>query len=363
MYINNLRLENFRNFKNRTVLNLEDNINVFVGDNAQGKTNLLEAIHFLALGKSITNQKKEELIHWDKDYFYLNCSYYDQKNNNIEVGYNRDNRKMIKINNIEQKKYSSLLGSINVVIFSPEDLMLIKGSPSVRRNFLDQEISQLSPYYNNLLLNYRKVLFNRNKLLKDNNQKLLDTIDIFDKQLAMLSEEILIKRLEILNKLKILAKLTHRKLTDNTENLEIKYHSFVEDLEQKIPDLKDYIYKILQKYRQKDIYTRQTNVGLHRDDIGFYVNGKDTKKYCSQGQQRTTVLALKLAEVEMFMSQRGTYPILLLDDVFSELDYKRRNFLLKAIKGRVQTFVTTTEKEQELLKSFKVFSIKNGKIY
>ncbi|WP_353893298.1 DNA replication/repair protein RecF [Proteinivorax hydrogeniformans] len=362
MYINKLTLDNFRNFKNKTVLNLENSVNVFVGDNAQGKTNLLEAIHFLALGKSITNQKKDELIHWDKDYFYITCTYYNSKSNKIEVGYNQDNRKIIKINSVEQKKYSSLLGNINVVIFSPDDLLLIKGSPSLRRNFLDQEISQLSPYYNNLMTNYKKVLFNRNKILKERPHHFMETLDIYDKQLAGFSEEILVKRIDIISKLKILARLTHRKLTDNTENLEIKYASFVDNLEQKIPELKVHIYELFKQSREKDLYTRQTNIGLHRDDIEFYVNGKDVKKYCSQGQQRTTILSLKLAEIEMFMSQRGTYPILLLDDVFSELDYKRRSFLLKAIKDKVQTFITTTEKEQELLGAFKVFNIKNGMI-
>lgn len=363
MYIKDLKINNFRSYNNLEI-DFENTINILVGDNAQGKTNLLEAIYFLALGKSLRNYLKDDLIQWNKQYFYLKGSIIEKGNKSIiEIGYNRDNKKIIKINGIEKKNFSDLLGIFNVVIFSPEDLLLIKGSPTLRRSFLDQEISQLFPYYAKLLNQYNKGVINRNRLLKTKKLDLQRTIELFDLQLAKLASEVIKKRLEVLDKVKILASLVHRKLTFNKENLDIVYQSFLNENEiRKLSreELETILLKMYKESMMTDLDNKTTSIGPHRDDLVLYVNGKNVKKFGSQGQQRTTILSLKLAELELFMSHKGNYPVLLLDDVLSELDEKRRKYLISNIKGKVQTFITTTDHDEMIWKEANIFMIENG---
>lgn len=363
MHIESIQLSNFRNY-NTLDVNFEQNINIFVGDNAQGKTNLLEAIYFLALGKSLRNYIKDDLIQWEKQHFYIKGVVFEKGvKTTIEIGFNRENKKIIKINGIEKKTFSELLGIFNVVVFSPEDLLLVKGSPSLRRNFLDQEISQLFPYYSKLLTQYNKVIISRNKLLKTSKKDLQNTIELFDLQLAKLASEIIKKRIDVLEKVKILASLTHRKLTDNTENLELDYDSFIDESQLQKLTVKEIESKILIEYKNtlvNDLNNKTTSVGPHRDDLIFKVNGRNVKKFGSQGQQRTTVLSLKIAELELFMSYKGNYPVLLLDDVLSELDEKRRSYLIKNIKDKVQTFITTTDKDELIWKYGYTYKIHKG---
>lgn len=365
MHIKELQINNFRNYNNLKI-QFENDVNVFVGDNAQGKTNLLEAIYFIALGKSLRNFIKDDLIKWDKQHFYVKGTIIEKDiKSTIEVGYNRENKKIIKINGIEKRNFSDLLGIFNVVIFSPEDLHLIKGTPSLRRNFIDQEISQLFPYYAKILNQYNKGIISRNKLLKTNKINLQKTIELFDIQLAKLAAEIIKKRLEILEKIKILSSLVHRKLTFNQEDLQIIYHSFLRENELQKLSKKEIEKKLFVKYKEaleSDLETKTTSLGPHRDDLLFFVNDKNVKKFGSQGQQRTTILSLKLAELELFMSQKGSYPVLLLDDVLSELDEKRRNYLINNIKNKVQTFITTTDQDEMIWKAGNIFKIKNGDI-
>lgn len=365
VYITDLKINNFRNYKSLES-NFEDTINVFVGDNAQGKTNLLEAIYFLALGKSLRNYLKDDLIQWNKQYFYLKGSIIEKGNKSvIEIGYNRENKKIIKVNGIEKKSFSDLLGIFNVVIFSPEDLLLVKGSPNLRRNFLDQEISQLFPYYAKILNHYNKGLLSRNKLLKTKKIDLQKTIELFDLQLAKLASEVIKKRIEVLEKVKILASLMHRKLTSNTENLEIVYQSFINEKEIQrlsVKEIEAIMINLYKENRKIDLENKTTSIGPHRDDLIIYINGKNVKKFGSQGQQRTTILSLKLAELELFMSHKGNYPVLLLDDVLSELDEKRRKYLINNIKGKVQTFITTTDYDEIIWKEANIYKVKNGEV-
>ncbi|QNO14996.1 DNA replication/repair protein RecF [Alkalicella caledoniensis] len=365
MYIKKIHVNNFRNYKNIDI-EFKNDINIFLGNNAQGKTNLLEAIYFLSLGKSLRNYHKDDLIHWDKQYFYIKSIVnINDKDNTIEIGYNRNNRKVIKINGVEKRSFNDLLGFFNVVIFAPEDLLLVKGSPSLRRNFLDQEISQLVPYYSKLLSDYNKIVISRNKILKSNKADLIKTLDIFDEQLSNLASEIIKKRIDTLDKLKILASLTHRKLTDNQENLTIEYLSYLPERDiQKLSkqQIRESILLNYKENRKKDLEIRSTSIGPHRDDIQLNIDNKNVRKFGSQGQQRTTVLSLKLAELELFMSQKGIYPVLLLDDVLSELDEKRRNYLIKNIKDKIQTFITTTDKEDYLAGFGNIFNVNNGNI-
>ena len=365
MYLKTIHINNFRNYKEVTV-DFKNNINIFLGNNAQGKTNLLEAIYFLALGKSLRNYQKDDLIHWDKQFFYIKgVINIKNKDYTIEIGYNKNNRKIIKINGVEKKTFIDLLGVFNVVIFAPEDLMLVKGSPSLRRSFIDQEISQLSPRYSKTLSDYNKTIISRNRILKSNKRDLLKTLEVYDYQLSILASEILKKRVDTLDKLKILASLTHRKLTDNEENLTINYISFLQEKDlQKLPQsqIQERLIESYKQSRDKDLLIKTTTIGPHRDDIQFTIDNKDAKKFGSQGQQRTTVLSLKIAELELFMSQKGIYPVLLLDDVLSELDDKRRNFLIKNIKDKIQTFITTTDKEDYLKGFGNIYTIEQGNI-
>ncbi len=367
MYLDGISINNFRNYKE---LNIEfkNNINIFIGNNAQGKTNLLEAIYFLALGKSLRNYQKEDLVNWDKQHFYIKGNVVEKnRSTKIEIGYSRENKKIIKINSVEKKNFTDLLGIFNVVIFTPEDLLLVKGGPNLRRDFIDQEISQLFPVHSKYLYDYGKLLFSRNKILKSNKQDLIKTLDVFDIQMASLAAEIIKKRVEVLEKVKILASLTHRKLTNNEENLIINYSSLNGMTEKDLlkltkESIKNIILKMYGENKERDLLTKVTSIGPHRDDLIFQINGKNAKKYCSQGQQRTLVLSLKLAELELFMSHKGSYPVLLLDDVLSELDEHRRNFLIKNIKDKIQTFITTTDNDDYLASIGKIYTIKEGVI-
>ncbi|MGM0471164.1 MAG: DNA replication/repair protein RecF [Bacillota bacterium] len=366
MYLTNLFLKNFRNYTELD-LELNRNLNIFIGNNAQGKTNILEAIYLLSTGNSHRTNVTSEMIKWEEDGFYLqsNLAKNDQ---HFEIKFKFKGRsKEIKINDNQLQKLDDLLGYINAVIFSPEDLKLVKGSPSKRRKFINLEISQINSYYHHNLQEYRQILKQRNNLLKEirDGQSAVDMLEVWDPQLIELGSKIIAKRLKALEKLGILARLKHRKITDGLENLELTYDSSLKiNKESELTEIKSAFRKKLEANQQLEIKRGVTKFGPHRDDILFWVNEVNIRKFGSQGQQRTAALALKLAELEFMKSEIGEYPILLLDDVFSELDNNRQSYLLQIIKNKIQTFITSTRSNNlHKLKATKsLYRVKSGEV-
>lgn len=369
MYIEKLLLKNYRNI-NKTYLDLNPNLNIFIGNNGQGKTNLLEAVYLMATTESHRTNRDSELIQWDKENALVQLKLI-KEDYDLTISYKIEGRdKKIKINKNPLEKNSDLVGNLNVILFSPEDLKIVKGSPSNRRNFLDLEISQVNPYYYHLLKEYNHILKQRNNLLKkmyNKKNRDLNLLEVWDDKLVDKGSKIIYKRFQVLNKLKILARLAQRKLTSGNENLEIKYDSTL-NVNQKNDkeEIKKIFLKNLTQQRKKEFERGYTLSGPHRDDLILKINEINVRKYGSQGQQRTVALALKLAELEFMKSESGEYPVLLLDDVFSELDKNRRNTLLSIINERIQTLITTTDSKDidKLLKknSNNIYNVKDGVI-
>ena len=341
MKVTKIVLRNFRNYVNLS-LDFTHSINIFIGENAQGKTNILESIYYAAMGHSHRTNTDTELIRWQENGASISISFSRLGiENNLLFKFSTQQKKEI-ISNSCVIKPKELMGLLNVVLFSPEDLMLIKGMPTLRRRFLDIEISQVNPAYYQQLLKYNRILSQRNTLLKKirENKATPDMLDAWDEQLAVVASHIVKKRQAAIKKLAMLANLMHRKITDNKENLTVIYQKH--DIDE--IDADEYKSKLI-KFRQNDIWRGSTSVGPHRDDLILSVNGINLRTFGSQGQQRTGVLALKLAELEFIKSETGEYPVLLLDDVMSELDASRREHLINFIQDRVQTFITATEEK------------------
>ena len=365
MHVENIRLINFRNYYSLNI-DLNKKTNIFIGKNAQGKTNLLEAIYICATGRSFRTNRDKEIINFNKNEAYvgaqMNIGRFDKF---IEIKMERDKTKRIRVNKTELKNYKELYSGLNVVVFSPEDLKLVKEGPGERRNFLDMEISQIKPVYSYNINRYNKILFQRNNLLRSNKfqKNIKSLLEIFDIQLAKIGTDIIIERNKYIDELSKISNITHNKITLSNENLELKYISNIEILDNKLEMEKNYIDK-LNKNIDKDIDSTSTGLGPHRDDILMTINNKDLKTYGSQGQQRTVVLSIKLSEVELIKKERGIYPVLLLDDVFSELDEERRKYLIHSFKD-MQTLITVTDaidlKEMNNIEK-SIFYIENGNL-
>lgn len=357
MIVDGLKVINYRNYE-QAHLKFHPTLNIFIGDNAQGKTNLLEAIYVCSAGKSFRTKKDQELIKMDKDQSYIQVKLRKINGDvNIEVRLNSDKKKGIKVNQIHLLKISELLGNLNVVLFSPEDLKLVKEGPSERRKFMDREISQISNKYYYNLSQYNKILQHRNKLLKHSKGKKID-LEVWNEQLASAGAEIIFYRRNFSKKISLLSKLMHRKITESKETLKIVYDPNIKIKEDdEVSSIKQKILQKLEKAVDVDIYRGLTTVGPHRDDMKIIINDLDVKTYGSQGQQRTAVLSLKLAELELIKGEVGEYPVLLLDDVMSELDLSRQSYLINNLKN-VQTFITTT-----MLDNIKELSSENRSIF
>lgn len=360
MKIKQLKLYQYRNYPYLS-LSFSDNINVFLGRNAQGKTNILEAIYYAAIGRSHRTHNDQELIMWEKNQakVQLDFSRIDVENQ-LSFLFSKEKRREIVYNGLTVK-LSEAMGALNVVLFSPEDLMLIKGAPQERRRFLDLEISQANRVYYEMLTKYVKIVQQRNAILKKlrDGQGNREMLDIWDEQLSTVAYRIVMKRKEAVDKLSMLANLMHRRLTQEAENLKISY--VVHGLEDGDSLTEDWYRSRLKSRHQLDIIRGSTSVGPHRDDLKIEVNGIDLKTFGSQGQQRTGILSLKLSELEYIKSEIGEYPILLLDDVMSELDYERRTQLLLFIKEKIQTFITATDRKYfPDFKIGKYYYIENG---
>ncbi|WP_026678440.1 DNA replication/repair protein RecF [Fictibacillus gelatini] len=346
MYIEKLQLTHYRNYPSQT-LSFENKVNVFLGENAQGKTNVMEAIYVLAMAKSHRTSRDKELIYWDKEYAKIEGEV-EKRSGPVHLSLVISQKgKKARINSLEQRKLTNYIGTMNVVMFAPEDLNLVKGSPQVRRRFIDMEIGQVNPVYLYDLGQYQKILAQRNTLLRNMQPRAskenLVMLEILTAQLIEVAARLTEKRLNYMKSLNIWANPIHEGITRGNEQLEIQYKPTVnvcegQDLTKMIEEYEQKFVKI----KDREIERGTTLFGPHRDDLVFYVNGKDVQTYGSQGQQRTTALSLKLAEIELIHSEIGEYPILLLDDVLSELDDFRQSHLLNTIAGKVQTFVTTT---------------------
>lgn len=357
MKIKRLTLSNYRNYQNQT-FELSEGLNVFVGKNAQGKTNALESVYFCAIGKSLRTNKDKNLISFEKENAKISLEVQKKYSKvQIDVYLSNKNKKTIKINNLPIKRIGELLGEFNAVFFSPDELRLIKDAPEDRRRFMDIDISQTNKTYFYHLGKYDKILASRNRLLKTSKSKEIasQTIEIWNVQLAKVASKIILKRIDFLTKLTPYAQKTHAYLTDKKEELTLEYSGTVAETEEKLTNL---IKKKLSKNFDKDFKLGYTSIGPHRDDIKIKLNGIDVRSFGSQGQQRTCALSLKLAELEIMRLQTNETPILLLDDVLSELDSDRRAKLIK-FASKFQTILTCTEFEYKNANA-KLFKIQNG---
>ena len=360
MRIIELELNNFRNY-NKLKLELDSKLNIFVGKNASGKTNLLESIYCLGVGKSFKTVKDKEIIKWNEDSAYLKIILQKKyRTHTIEMLIDDKNKKRILINKIPVTKISELIGCLNVVLFSPEEMKFIKETPLERRRFMDISLSQQDKTYYYNLVNYNKALKQRNKLLKDYylRKEVDDLLPLWDNEMIKMGIVVAKKRQEFLQELEKIASEKMLQLTDNKEDIKLVYETKI-NLDSE--DIFASYQKALQEDLEKDKKLMYTNTGVHRDDIKIEVNGIDIRKYGSQGQQRSAALALKLAEIDLFYNRTGEKPVLLLDDVLSELDLKRQQQLISIASGE-QTILTAThyDLESELHKT--IFEVSNGEI-
>lgn len=368
MRIKRLKVENFRNLE-KLDIEFSDGVNIIYGNNAQGKTNIIEAIYIFSFGKSFRANRDIELLKFDKEYFLSNIEIM-KKDRELEMDFGFDkisNKKMIKVNGVIQKKISDIIGKLNVVVFKPEDIKIVTDAPSVRRKYIDYLISSISKGYLENITKYKKVLEERNNLLKEIKIKLKgnrvlekndeDFLDVYDKLLSKLNCEIYNERKRVIEKLNDYIYGIHLKLTENyinNERLHIKYVSNVEEDIQKM-------YNNLIKFRLNDINKGYTSFGIHRDDYIISINSLDVSIYGSQGQKKSSIISLKLSELKVIEEVIGEKPVLLLDDYMSELDERRRLKFLDIIED-IQIVITTTHKISIDGKENTYFYVDNGKI-
>lgn len=355
MKVKSISLKNYRNIADLNI-DLSQGTNIIYGDNAQGKTNLLESIYFCATGRSHRTSSDSELIAFNQDFAYIRITTEDDlgRTDVINIHLKKGNKKGIAVNGLALKKISDLLGILNVVMFSPEDLQLIKNGPGQRRRFVDMELSQISKVYYYNLSQYHKILKQRNNLLKSTGNK-ESTLDIWDMQLVEYGQKVIKARASFIEELGVMAGNTHSKITSQKENLTLEYcpNAEIENFADK-----------LAKSRERDIYYGSTTTGPHKDDILFFINGINARDYGSQGQQRTACLSVKMAEIDLIGEHKNIKPVLLLDDVLSELDQSRQNYLINNI-SQVQTIITCPTLDKNLIlleENSKIFNVFNGKI-
>ena len=348
MVIDSIKLKNFRSYKDKEFV-FSPKTNVFYGNNAEGKTNVLEAIYVCALGKSFRTRKDTELVYFGEEYGSVDLFFKDNiREKNINFLVSDKNKKQIKVNGIKQAKISNLFGNLLVVIFTPLDMFFAKGEPSERRRSFDILISQLNPKYMHFLQEYYKVLEQRNELLKKGEDKINKIeLDVWDEKLAELNISIKSIRKDYIEKIIPIFNKYHNEISDKKENVSLSYKT-------QILDNKKDVIKQLEDRCTLDFKRGFTSVGIHRDDYVFEIDNLNLGLFGSQGQIRTAILSLKLAEKDLILQEKGEMPVLLLDDVMSELDEKRRKFLYERLNG-CQVFITCTDKiEGESIKSFEI---------
>lgn len=359
MIVESLKLQNYRNYEYLN-MNFDEKINIIYGDNAQGKTNILESMYVCATSKSHRGSKDREIIRFDNDESHIKVNVKkNDMNYRIDMHLKKNKPKGIAVNGIPIKRAVELFGILNIVFFSPEDLNIIKNGPSERRRFIDMELSQLDKIYLDCLINYNKVVNQRNSLLKEyafsGREDIISSLDIWDMQLVKYGNDVIKSREKFVKDINDLVKSIHTKLSGDREQLEIIYEPCVKE-----QDFESELVRV----RDRDLKFKCTNIGPHKDDMCFLINGMDVRKYGSQGQQRTAALSLKLAEIELVKQIIHDTPVLFLDDVLSELDSRRQNFLLDSI-GNIQTMITCTGLDEFINNRFsinKIFKVVNGTV-
>lgn len=364
MIVKSLSFENFRNLQNHTIYPCE-NVNVIYGENAQGKTNLLEAIWLFCGGHSFRSSKENEMIGFEKEFFKLRMEFLSEgRDQSAQIRYFQ-NKKTIMINDVEKNSSAYLTEKFSAVVFSPEHLTLIKRGPQVRRKFIDAAVCQQKIRYASLLSKYQQILNQRNALLKDINRhrELLEVLSIWEDSLCDAGAQILKERFDYIEQIREKAKEIHLGISFEKEILDMEYLSTCDAKEDdSINTIREKMKAALEKGREEDIRFGNTSCGPHRDDIDITINSLSSRRYASQGQQRSAVLSMKLAEAGLLFERRGEKPVILLDDVLSELDAKRQDFLLNKVSD-YQVFVTGCEESaKEQLQNGKVFYVENGAV-
>lgn len=359
MYIQEIQLKDFRNYRELKV-SFSKNVNIFLGNNAQGKTNLLEGIYLNAMAKSFKTMRDKELIRFGEEFCKVktNCIIGDEEHT-TEILITKDGKKGIKINGAKVQKLTELLERIYIIVFSPEDLKIVKDEPEKRRRFIDRELCMIKPGYFNVLNSYKRVLKQRNSYLKE---EIIENsvLDIWDTELAKYGSRVISQRNVFVDRINEISRKIHYGISGGKENLDVKYEPNVA-LSQ---DMEGYFYELLKEKRSDDIRNRTTGIGPHKDDIKISAEGIDLRKFGSQGQQRTAALSLKLSEIKLIEEEMREKPILLLDDVLSELDQERQSFLINSLGGN-QLFITTTDLSGKVARELpegKVFKIVQGQI-
>ena len=357
MYIESVQLKNFRNYDSLE-LTFDKGTNIFYGNNAQGKTNILESLYLCGTTKSHRGSKDKEIVKFGEEEAHIRMMVNrNQINYKIDMHLRKNKAKGVAINGLPIKKASELFGVVNMVFFSPEDLNIIKDGPAGRRRFMDMELSQLDGIYLHNLMKYHKILQQRNKLLKDIHFRpdLEATLPVWDEQLVLYGTKIIQRRQAFLQELNEMVRGIHQNISGNKETLQLVYEPSATAEELAVR---------MEESRMKDLKMGMTSYGPHRDDISFLINETDIRKYGSQGQQRTSALSLKLAEIELVKQLIHDTPVLLLDDVLSELDSNRQNYLLNSIHD-IQTIITCTGLDEFVKNRFhinKVFFVREGTI-
>lgn len=366
MYITDISLHHFRNYE-ELELQFHKNVNLIIGKNAQGKTNLIESIYISAMGKSFRTNKDGEMILFGKDYgrvkVHAEKSYLDTT---VELVISKDSKKSAKVDGVKIRKASELLKNIYIVIFSPEDLKIVKDEPEKRRRFIDRELMQIRPKYYEDLVSYKKVLLQRNAYLKELSVD-RSILDVWDMQLAKYGASIMLMREDFIKKIDGISREIHGLITGGKENLKVCYEPNVKVDGGHPADLKEtenFYYDLIRDSYENDLRQRTTTRGPHKDDMEFLIDGVSARSFGSQGQQRTAALSLKLAELNLIREETGEDAILLLDDVMSELDLERQAFLVKSLSD-IQMFITTTEipdSLKEALPDGKTFLVSSGNV-
>ena len=357
MILKSIELKNFRNYDDLD-LKFDSGTNILFGDNAQGKTNILEAAYVSGTTKSHKGSRDKDMIRFGEDESHIRTIVEKQgKEYQLDIHLKKNRSKGIAINKVPIKKASELFGILNMVFFSPEDLNIIKNGPSERRRFLDAEICQLDKIYLSDLTRYNKILMQRNRLLKDmqHQPQLMETLPVWDMQLVEYGKRLIRRRRQFVEELSEIVTGIHRNISGKREELVLRYEPNIDA---------EFLEDELNRVREKDRKYAQTSVGPHRDDISFFIRGVDIRKFGSQGQQRTSALSLKLSEIELVRQTIHDTPVLLLDDVLSELDSNRQNYLLNSIHD-IQTMITCTGLDEFVRNRFqidKVFYVIDGHV-